>query len=453
PPGPYPLPLVGNLFDLLNVNGAWDVFLEWKTKYGDIVGLRALGYNVVVLNSLRAFDDLLNKRGDNYSHRPNLTVVRELMDFGHIIPLRDCDEEWRKMRKILHNVLGPQPVKQYYILQEDAAATFVAHVIKDPENYRDFLRAYVKALRLIRKRTRLYQAFRHAEDTMKLVRDSILVGANVADIIPAMKYLPTWLPFHRRAAHGREMIHKMVFPPYEQVEIEMAEGKARPSLVRDMLARNGLKGPPGKKERDRTLWTAGIYATILTFILAMVLNPDKQEAAQAEIDNVLGVGQLPVLRDRGRLPYIDSVLKETMRWHPMIPLGFPRRTSQADEYSGYSIPANTVILMNVWSIAFEADTMYPPREFHPERFLDKDHPVVDTASWAFGFGRRICPGKLLAENTLFILMSTILTVFKLTPTENFKMPDFVTDMGSYPGPFDCHFTPRSPMVEETVRQR
>ena len=62
-------------------------------------------------------------------------------------------------------------------------------------------------------------------------------------------------------------------------------------------------------------------SAILTFILAMVLHPDIQIRAQKEIYTVIGVGRLPDVDDRDKLPYVNAVLAETLRWHPVTPLG------------------------------------------------------------------------------------------------------------------------------------
>ena len=64
-------------------------------------------------------------------------------------------------------------------------------------------------------------------------------------------------------------------------------------------------------------------STLLVFVLAMLFNPDVQTRAQAEIDSVVGTARLPVFDDRPSLPYIDAVLRETLRWRPAVPLGIP----------------------------------------------------------------------------------------------------------------------------------
>ncbi|KAL0960433.1 hypothetical protein HGRIS_005476 [Hohenbuehelia grisea] len=120
----------------------------------------------------------------------------------------------------------------------------------------------------------------------------------------------------------------------------------------------------------------------------MALHPDKQDLAQRELDAVVGSQRMPVIADKADLPYINAVIKETMRWHPIVPLTLGRRSSKDDIYRGYFIPKHSMIIPNVWAIAFEENAEYNPREFIPERFLDPTQSVVDPALWAFGFGKR-----------------------------------------------------------------
>lgn len=87
---------------------------------------------------------------------------------------------------------------------------------------------------------------------------------------------------------------------------------------------------------------------IETFFLAMTLYPEVQRKAQEEIDRVLGPGRLPTMADRPHLPYVDALVKEVLRWHPVAPMGIPHMSSEDDMYNGYFIPKGTLLLPNIW---------------------------------------------------------------------------------------------------------
>ncbi|KAL0959325.1 hypothetical protein HGRIS_014586 [Hohenbuehelia grisea] len=189
-------------------------------------------------------------------------------------------------------------------------------------------------------------------------------------------------------------------------------------------------------------------------MMAMALHPDKQRAGHEELDRVLGRLRLPVIADRSSLPYVDALIKETMRWHPALPLGIARCTAEDDSYNGYFIPKGTIVMPNVWATAFAPNNKYPPKDFIPERYLDTSCPELDPSAWAFGFGRRVCPGKALGENSVFILIASILASFDIAvrPGEILE-PDFELNLVSYPKPFACNITPRSPEHGEMVASR
>lgn len=80
----------------------------------------------------------------------------------------------------------------------------------------------------------------------------------------------------------------------------------------------------------------------------MTLYPEVQRKAQEEIDRVLGTGRLPQITDRVKLPYIEAVVKETLRWHPVAPMGIPHMSIEDDMYEGYHIPKGSFIMPNIW---------------------------------------------------------------------------------------------------------
>ena len=82
----------------------------------------------------------------------------------------------------------------------------------------------------------------------------------------------------------------------------------------------------------------------------MILHPEVQQRAQAELDSVIGLNRLPNFDDRKSLPYINALCKEVLRWHPSLPLAFPHRVLQDDIYGDYFIPGGSVIVGNTWYV-------------------------------------------------------------------------------------------------------
>ncbi|KAG6809525.1 hypothetical protein H0H92_015921 [Tricholoma furcatifolium] len=147
----------------------------------------------------------------------------------------------------------------------------------------------------------------------------------------------------------------------------------------------------------------------------MVLHPECQRRAQHEIDSVVGTGRLPEFSDRGSLPYVEGILQETYRWYNTVPLGIPHRSLEDDVYRGMFIPKGSLVIANTKAMTHDDKTYSNPSAFDPSRYLplpegkDEPHPAG-----IFGFGRRICPGRHLADASAWIAIASILATCDIT---------------------------------------
>lgn len=179
-----------------------------------------------------------------------------------------------------------------------------------------------------------------------------------------------------------------------------------------------------------TMFEAGsgtTAAALQTLLLALTVFADVSELANEELDRVCG-DRIPTFDDFNDLPYIQAVVKETLRWRPVTAGGFPHLLIKDDTYNGYHLPAGTVVIPNSWAIHLDPERYPDPDRFHPSRFLDSSFPTgpqpgadlntsdtsVGRGHWAFGFGRRACPGQHIADRSLFIAAARILWAFKVT---------------------------------------
>ncbi|KAF8263061.1 cytochrome P450 [Lactarius quietus] len=195
-------------------------------------------------------------------------------------------------------------------------------------------------------------------------------------------------------------------------------------------------------------------SALQTFILAMTLFPEAQRKAQAEIDQVVGSSRLPDFEDQDALPYVQAVLKEVLRWHPVIPLGSVHSAMVSDVYKGYYIPAGTIIIPNIWYASFKAmmhdPEVFPdPERFLPERWLSLDAPAFPTQ--AFGFGGRRCPGRYFARPSVWLNIVGILATFDISLTDEIPEQVYSSGVVSYVKPFRCNIKPRSATAASLVR--
>ncbi|OCH83785.1 cytochrome P450 [Obba rivulosa] len=468
PPGPPAKPFIGNILSVLPKK-RWSELIrhrqfDWFIP-GNLAFFHGFGKNMLVVNSIDDVREMLEKRADIYAARPWFTVACEVFGAGEIFPMRPSgDPEWRLQRKLVHFGLSQTAVKRYTPAQEDIAALLAKQLLETPSAFFDHVRLATSRLILavtygFSAETAATQGYiQEAEYVIKTMSESVEPGAYLCDAIPILRHVPAWIPLFSKMNLNRGMFTKFFTRPYEHVKHQLMDGTARPSFVQHLLYENAEAREVASFEYSLKCAAGSMYGggvetvgmTILTCMMAMALNPDKQRLAQEEINRVIGGDRLPRLDDRPNLPYIAAVIKETMRWQPALPLGFARATTKDDEYNGYHIPSGTYILPNVWFVSMV--DKYNVDEFIPERFLDSEESVHDPWSYALGFGRRYCPGRYLTEDTLFIDIVTILAMFNLEPEGEVK-PEFTVTTIGYPKPYKCHIVPRSEAKVQLILAR
>jgi cytochrome P450 len=193
------------------------------------------------------------------------------------------------------------------------------------------------------------------------------------------------------------------------------------------------------------------------FFLAMSMFPSVQAKAQEELDRVIGSSRLPTHADRENLPYLNAIVEEAQRWHPIAPMGLPHATDTEDTIAGYRIPKDSLLLPAIWWFTRDPAVYHNPEEFKPERFLPPYNEPAAT-SFTFGFGRRICPGRVLADASLFLTFAQSLAVFRIEKQVNKEgkvvepRHKYMGGIVAYPGEFGVRMRPRSERCGELIKE-
>ncbi|KAH8118941.1 cytochrome P450 [Phellopilus nigrolimitatus] len=477
PPGPKGLPVIGNIFDMPK-DHEWLTVAQWRKTYGDIIFVENLGMPIVFLNSYQAAVDLFEKRSSIYSSRPSSIMISELERWDWFTSNMPYGERWRKHRAALYRFLEPSTVVEYMNLQTHETHKLLASFLRNPKGFMQHVRNSVGA-------TIMMMAYGHkvqdendpyitlAEDGIDALVKAATPGAFLVEVIPWLKYVPAWFPgagFQRIAKEGYELSQAMRFRPYYQTKEKILKGIAQPCMTSELIELY-TDGKGNIPDEELIASVLGIVygggadtsvSSILTFILAMVLNPEVQRRAQEEIDNVIGFDRLPAFEDKENLPYVNAICKESLRWQPVTPIGGPRATTKDDIYNGYFIPEGTTVIVNQWLFLHDPDEYPEPSAFKPERFIPSDsngHKIaMDPAKVAFGFGRRICPGRHLAMNSIFIAAASILATFDIKKAVDkdgkpvTPKGEYISSLISHPAPFECAITLRSRKSEILITQ-
>ncbi|OAX39721.1 cytochrome P450 [Rhizopogon vinicolor AM-OR11-026] len=471
PPGPPCLPIVGSLFSLSDPVRSWLSFNAWRSTYGDIIYVRLLSKRIVVVNSEEIAKDIFEGRSSIYSDKPQSIVYEPFAtDFNTaILPYGD---RWRLHRRILH-----QPLRQVAIPTYHAAMLLSAHkmlfsFLQDPTNYPGHFEMFISSIIL----SVVYDYEPKAKDdrmirVMQRYLEAVVAGVTpegtvIMETFPFLLWLPTWFPgatFKRASVECLKSGHDAKEIPFQDVKNRMSTGQVSPCLVADNLNRmNGFDdiSENAVKEAACIAFAAAsetTFSTLFVFLLAMVLHPEVQVKAQADIDRVVGKDRLPDFDDRPALPYLDAILRETLRWYPAAPLGVPHATTTDDVYKGYFIPKGVVVIANTWAMTHDEKKYPNPDEFKPERFLHEDGSLTnDTMPLGFGWGRRMCVGRHLADATLWSAIASFLATFSVHRAldehgeEIPVVPKFSTGLAIHPETFPCRIIPRFQSAETLV---
>ncbi|OQD85241.1 hypothetical protein PENANT_c010G09088 [Penicillium antarcticum] len=443
PPGPKGRFIIGNLFDLPPPGmQEWKHWLKHKDLYGPISSITALGKTIIIINDRDLAFQILEKNSAKHSSRPRLVFADELSGWGKLMSSQDNTPLLRAYRRAVTRVIGTrESASRFNGLLELEAQRFICRVFREPKKFLQHNRTAAGAF--ILNITYGYHIEPQGEDplvcladhALKQFSDAVVPGSWLVDLIPALKYVPEWMPganFQRIARDHFQTLTKLLESPFAFAKSQMSR-EDRGCFVSTLLKQG--------EDEDIIKWSA------------VAMYGGGSDTAQAEMDNIFGGPTLPTVADRDKLPYVNAIVKEAIRWHSVAPLGIPHRTDEDDIINGFLIPKDAIIVPNIWSFNNDSAIYPSPRDFQPERFLSS---AIDPGDVSFGFGRRVCPGRLIAETSIFLMIAHTLAVFDIKkPTGedgNLIEPivDFTPGILSHPVLFEAAVIPRSQKHEQLI---
>ncbi|CAH0024773.1 unnamed protein product [Clonostachys rhizophaga] len=436
PPGPKPLPLIGNIRDLPAPGiPEYQHWIKFKDTYGPISSVSILGQPMILLHDKKAVRDLLEQTSLKTSLRPS-SIFADGCGFGNFLPFRQYNDTYRWHRKLVHQQIGTKVMAaRFNDVQDVESRRFLLRVLQNPEDLVKHFKTEASAIVLKITYGYAIEPLTHdplvslVERMMDNMSLALVPLAWIVDILPFMNHLPEGFPgtsFKTRAREWNQVNQTVTDAPFKFVRRHLAAGTHRTSYVSQLIEKYGtskhgeLELSPEEenaiKQTAAILYGGGADTTVSTlssFVLAMILFPDVQQKAQQEIDKVIGNERLPDFSDRHQLPYVSALVSETLRWLPVTPIGTPHVTDDEIMYNGFRIPKGTYLLPSIWWFLHDPETYANPSDFDPDRYLEpRNEPDPTTES--FGYGRRICPGRFLAMESLFITVSRILAAFHIS---------------------------------------
>ncbi|SCO50103.1 related to O-methylsterigmatocystin oxidoreductase [Fusarium fujikuroi] len=431
PPGPKGLPFLGNIRDLPPPGTLeWPHWQSHKEKYGPITSVTVLGQRFVILHNRQVIMDLLETRAMKSASRPKLVFAGDIVGYDGVMGLMPYNQTFRTHRKLTATQVSPKSITRFESIQELEILKLLKRLHQDcnSQNIPDHLNQLSGSimLRILYNYETDPSKSDHIVTMANLVMEEFsqatTPGAWMADFIPWLRHIPDWMPgagFKKTAKLFRQHLLQNVLDPYQYVKDQMANRKDNVSYVAGLI--KDIHRKIDAEEERVIAWTAASMmnagtdtsgATLLAFFAAMLLNPNVQKKAQEEIDRIIGDSRLPSFSDKPGLPYITAIVQEVLRWHTLAPMGFPHMTTEDDTYRGYFIPKNTLLFPAVASLTHDPQVYHDPMEFKPERYFEP-YNEPSPSDLVFGFGRRACPGRWIAEQTLFLSIAQTLAVFEI----------------------------------------
>ncbi|XP_059573944.1 cytochrome P450 2A13-like isoform X2 [Alligator mississippiensis] len=428
PPGPTPLPLIGNLLQV-DTSNMLKSLMKLSEKYGPVYTIQLGTRRVVVLCGYRAIKEALVDQGDEFGGRGEQATfdwlfqgygmafangerakqlrrfsITTLRNFG--VGKRSIEERILDEAQYLLGALQDTkglPFDPTYILSRTVSNIISSVVFGDRFDYED--KEFLSLLYM------MLESFRFTSTSW---------GQLYEMFAGVMNYLPG--PQHK----AFKMLVRL--EKYIEKKVKANEETLDPNSPRDFIDCFLIKMHQEKHNLSSEFFMKNIVLTVLNVFFAgtetvsttmrygflvLLKHPEIEEKVHEEIDRVIGRNRSPSIEDRSRMPYTDAVIHEFQRFCDIIPLGLARRMTKETQFWGYTIPQGTEVFPLLGSALKDPECFERPEAFDPGHFLDeKGQFKKNEAFLPFSIGKRFCFGEMLARMQLFLFITSILQHFR-----------------------------------------
>ncbi|RAH42160.1 cytochrome P450 [Aspergillus brunneoviolaceus CBS 621.78] len=387
PPGPRPLPIIGNLHQLPR-RDPWRTLKTWHNRHGPIITVWVGSRPIIIIGSFHCAKDLFKRRGAIYGSRP--AYFADAMGSDSLVVALPYGLQWRRHCLLLHTLLNKRRCKDCISLQDLECKQLLWELLWTDDfagRIHRFAASLTFALAYGRRLERGDEP--EVKEIDRIMRELLGEVCLPGVAFPILDHLPDWLaPWRRSAARLQDS---------QARALQTTQTKAWSRTIRDLAC---ARWPESAFSENEMAHVVGVNYEAGSDTTAFVLERPAVLRAQAELDEVVGSQRMPTLDDMPRLPYLQAFVEEVLRWRPVVP-------------GGYRIPRGTTVIQDHWSLDFDEEVFQDPHSFLPER---------------------LCPGENLARKSLNLYVGN-------EPPDPFAMTQGIS---SRPQPFKAEFRPRSP---------
>ncbi|KAM4695578.1 cytochrome P450 2A5-like [Rhinophrynus dorsalis] len=430
PPGPTPLPLIGNLLQLNREELTTSLIKLWK-QYGPVYTLYFGQKTSVMLCGYEAVKEALIDQAEDFSARGDVQMLNEVTQ-GYGIAFSNGERWWQLRHFTLKNLrnygMGKKSIE--WKIQEEAQY-LVEELKKTRESDIDPSKRLLNAVSNILCSVIFGNRYEYTDERfLKLVGTvSEIHGllsstwGQLGNMFPTlMKYVPG--PHQKLISISEELV-SMIYDRVKTNQETLDPTAPRDFIDSFLIQLQEEKQKPNSEFHMKnilmtfySLFLAGMEASTTTLrfsLLMMVKYTDIQAKIHREIDQVIGRERAPNMGDRSEMPYTEAVINEIQRFCDVIPLNITHAVTKDTEFRGFTIPKDTDVFPLLCTVHRDPKYFSTPNKFNPNHFLDEQGKFKkNDAMVAFSLGKRVCLGEGLARMEIFLFLTTILQNFTLT---------------------------------------
>ncbi|XP_048319426.1 cytochrome P450 71D9-like [Ziziphus jujuba] len=432
PPGPWKLPIIGNMHQLVGSlphRGLRDL----AKKHGPLMHLKLGEVSTIVVSSPEIAKEVMKTHDINFASRPQIIATKIMSYDSTNLIFAPYGEYWRQLRKIcLQELLSISQVQSFQPIREEELSILIKWIAFNAQSGSaiNLTQKIFATTYNITARAAFGKRCKDQEKFISVLEDSITEagGFDIADLFPSvgfLHYISGTRPKLERLHREADMILETIINEHRKDKAKCKtddEGKTEEDLVDVLLKFHD------RSDNEFSLTSNNIKAVIMDVFGAgsetssttvdwtmseMIKNPRIMKKAQEEVRQVFkGRGSVD---ETGliEMKYLKLVIKEALRLHPPAPLLLPRECRESCEINGYGIPLKTKVIVNAWAIGRDPRYWKDPESFVPERFIDSsvDFKGANFEYIPFGAGRRICPGILFGLINIELPLALLLYHF------------------------------------------
>ncbi|EAL61070.1 cytochrome P450 family protein [Dictyostelium discoideum AX4] len=441
--GPIGFPLIGNMIQIGKTKPHIELMKLEKIYNQRILKIWLGDYYSVFLSDIDLIKDIFINKFENFSSRPKSPLTRlGTNDFRGING--SSGETWFKNKNIIVNAMKRANTKTIYTLLDNQVNDLIKEISKFESQNKSFNPKYY--FRKFVLSTMFKYIFNEdvpydenlengklSELTMEM--ENIFKTLKVGKLANSIEILETpYYYYLQKTDKVFKNIKKLIIEKYKNHNLSINPEKPR-DLLDILINEYGTTDDDVLNITQVTLdmFMAGTDTTANTLewiIIKLCNSPIHQEIAYNELKKVVSskviiddsIKREITLSDRPNTPYIQAIIKETMRMHPVVVFGLPRYCEN-DIFIGdenYFIPKGCKVFINFHSIGYNEKYFKDPYKFEPNRFLENSNNSMDSF-FPFGLGNRVCLGRQLANDQLYLVIANLILKYKLKTIDENKI--------------------------------